>query len=60
MPEKVSRGLWEVCGFMVIVLVLRYQAVWVQALAGDIVLCFGTRHLHCNSLSASLSLYLGV
>ena len=52
---KVSGGLWEVYGFMVIVLVSRYQAVWVQALAGDIVLCFWTRHLHCNSLSASLS-----
>ena len=45
-------GLWEVCGVMVITLVSRYQAVWVQALAGDIVLCLETRHL---TLSVPLS-----
>ena len=43
--------LWEVCGLMVIALVSEYQAVWVQALAGDIVLCSRTQHL---------SLYPGV
>ena len=39
---KVNGELWEVCGLMVIALVSECQAVWVQALAGDIVLCSGT------------------
>ena len=39
--SKVSGELWEVCGLMVIALVSECQAVWVQALAGDIVLCSG-------------------
>ena len=42
---KVNGELWEVCGLMVIALVSECQAVWVQALAGDIVLCSGTQHL---------------
>ena len=44
--------LWEVCGLMVIALVSKCQAVWVQALAGDIVLCSGTQHF---TLSVPLS-----
>ena len=48
---KVSGELWEVCGLMVIALVSECQAVWVQALAGDIVLCSGT---------TLISLYPGV
>ena len=36
-----SGELWEVCGLMVIALVSECQAVWVQALAGDIVLFLG-------------------
>ena len=48
---KVSGELWDVCGLMVIALVSECQAVWVQALAGDIVLCSGT---------TLISLYPGV
>ena len=50
--SKVSGELWEVCGLMVIALVSECQAVWVQALAGDIVLCSGTKHF---TLSVPLS-----
>ena len=50
--SKVSGELWEVCGLMVIALVSECQAVWVQALAGDIVLCSGTQHF---TLSVPLS-----
>ena len=46
---KVNGELWEVCGLMVIALVSECQAVWVQALAGDIVLCSGTQHLSLSS-----------
>ena len=46
---KVSGELWEVCGLMVIALVSECQAVWVQALAGDIVLCSGTQHLSLST-----------
>ena len=45
-----SGELWEVCGLVVIALVSGYQAVWVQALAGEIVLCLGH-----DTRSASLS-----
>ena len=55
--SKVSGELWEVCGLMVIALVSECQAVWVQALAGDIVLCSGTQHF---TLSVPLSLGPGV
>ena len=34
---------------MVIALVSECQAVWVQALAGDIVLCSGTQHLSLST-----------
>ena len=54
--SKVSGELWEVCGLMVIAFVSKCRAVWVQALAGDIVLCSGTQHF---TLSV-LSLYPGV
>ena len=46
---KVSGELWEVCGLMVIALVSECQAVWVQALAGGIVLCSGTQHLSLST-----------
>lgn len=46
---KVSGELWEMCGLMVIALVSECQAVWVQALAGDIVLCSGTQHLSLST-----------
>ena len=39
--RRVSGELWEVWDLMAIALVSGYQAVWVQALAGEIVLCFG-------------------
>ena len=52
-----SGELWEVWGLMVIVLVSGYQAVWVQALAGEIVLAvFWGMTLY----SRSASLYPGV
>ena len=46
---KVSGELWQVCGLMVIALVSECQAVWVQALAEDIVLCSGTQHLSLST-----------
>ena len=46
---KVNGELWEVCGLMVIALVSECQAVWVQALAGDIVLCSGTQQLSLST-----------
>ena len=52
---KVSE-LWEVCGLMVIALVSECQAVWVQALAGDIVLCSGTQHLSLSTQVYKLEL----
>ena len=55
--SKVSGELWEACGPMVIAFVSKCQAVWVQALAGDIVLCSGTQHF---IFSVPLSLYPGV
>ena len=46
-PEK--KKLLKVCGLMVIALVSECQAVWVQALAEDIVLCSGTQHLSLST-----------